>query len=76
MAAPGESLHGGLDGGWVLRAPGPRTANHTRSIACRSVCREPGLEGGHVMADGRGGAGAVSLAHPGSRPHRSANLDE
>jgi hypothetical protein len=76
MAVPGESLHGGLDGGWVLRAPGPHTAIHTRSIACRCFRREPGLDRLHVVAEGRGGAGAVSMAHPGSRSHRSANLDE
>jgi hypothetical protein len=40
---PGEDLHAGLDAGWLLPAPAPREAVHTRSILCRSFRRDDGL---------------------------------
>lgn len=46
---PGEDRHSDLDGGWLLPAPVPRTAVHTRSIVCRSFRRDDGL----VDVDGR-----------------------
>ena len=49
MPVPGEDLHADLDGGWLLPAPAPREAVHTRSIVCRSFRREDGL----VDVDGR-----------------------
>ena len=49
MAVPGEDLHVDLDGGWLLPAPAPREAVHTRSIVCRSFRRDDGL----VDVDGR-----------------------
>ena len=49
MPMPGEDLHSDLEGGWLLPAPAPRQAVHTRSIVCRSFQREDGL----VDVDGR-----------------------
>ena len=44
-----ERLHRDFDSGWVLPAPGPREAIHTRSILCRSFRRDDGL----LEIDGR-----------------------
>jgi hypothetical protein len=49
MAVPGETLHTDFDGGWLLPAPAPREAVHTRSIVCRSFRRDDGL----IDIDGR-----------------------
>jgi hypothetical protein len=49
MLVPGEDTHADLDGGWVLPAPEPRQAVHTRSILCRSFRRDDGL----IDIDGR-----------------------
>jgi Protein of unknown function (DUF2889) len=49
MAVPGEDLHADLDGGWLLPAPAPREAVHTRSIVCRSFRRDDGM----LDVDGR-----------------------
>ena len=49
MPVPGEDLHADLDGGWLLPAPAPREAVHTRSIVCRSFRRPDGT----VDVDGR-----------------------
>lgn len=43
MNSPGETLHGDIDGGWILPPPAARTALHTRSIVCRSFKRGDGL---------------------------------
>lgn len=43
MLAPGESTHADIDQGWLLPAPQPRQAVHTRSIVCRSFRREDGM---------------------------------
>ncbi len=41
--APGESLHSGLDDGWVLPEPAARQAVQTRSMVFRSFRRDDGL---------------------------------
>lgn len=43
MSSPGETLHGDIDGGWILPTPAARTALHTRSIVCRSFKRDDGF---------------------------------
>ena len=43
MSSPGETLHGDIDGGWILPPPAVRRALHTRSIVCRSFKRDDGL---------------------------------
>lgn len=43
MLAPGETTHRDIDQGWLLPAPQPREAVHTRSIVCRSFRRDDGL---------------------------------
>ncbi len=47
--APGETLHAGLDVGWLLPEPAPRQTVQTRSLLFRSFRRDDGL----LEIDGR-----------------------